>query len=285
MTDLSKYKKNNKIYTGAEEKIGITIDGEDYLVKFRKKGENGEINNHLSEYIGSSVFALLGEDVQETILATYQGRMVCVCKDFIIEGETFTPFNGVGESSLERDKNLYRYTYAEIIDMLNENTKLTSVKQNVDKFWNMFIIDALLGNFDRHGANWGFIKDKNGYRLAPIFDNGSCLFPRRATDELMLEALNNEQVRQDLIFKYPTSQIKFGKSKSSYFEIINKLKFPKCNEALVRIYQKYDKIKINKFIDNIDVLTNIQKKFYKQMLDDRFEYILKASYLKLMEKK
>ena len=38
-------------------------------------------------------------------------------------------------------------------------------------------MDALLGNFDRHGANWGFIKEDNKYTIAPIFDNGSCLFP------------------------------------------------------------------------------------------------------------
>ena len=34
-------------------------------------------------------------------------------------------------------------------------------------------MDALLGNFDRHGANWGFIKEDNKYTIAPIFDNGS----------------------------------------------------------------------------------------------------------------
>ena len=27
----------------------------------------------------------------------------------------------------------------------------------------MYIIDALIGNFDRHGNNWGFIKSNNKY--------------------------------------------------------------------------------------------------------------------------
>ena len=42
----------------------------------------------------------------------------------------------------------------------------------------MYIVDAFLGNFDRHGANWGFLKKNNKYSLAPIFDNGSSLFPQ-----------------------------------------------------------------------------------------------------------
>lgn len=26
-------------------------------------------------------------------------------------------------------------------------------------FWDMFVVDALLGNFDRHNGNWGFLYD------------------------------------------------------------------------------------------------------------------------------
>lgn len=34
--DYSQFPLNNKHYTGAERKLGITIDNEDYIVKFRK---------------------------------------------------------------------------------------------------------------------------------------------------------------------------------------------------------------------------------------------------------
>ena len=34
-------------------------------------------------------------------------------------------------------------------------------------------MDALLGNFDRHGANWGFIKEDNKYTKDTKFDNSS----------------------------------------------------------------------------------------------------------------
>lgn len=67
--------------------------------------------------------------------------------------------------------------------MLQENTKLTNVEQICERFWDMYVIDAWIGNFDRHGANWGFLKKNNQYRIAPVYDNGSSLFPKLNTDE------------------------------------------------------------------------------------------------------
>jgi len=42
------YLKNNKIYSGAERKIGITVGSEDYILKFRKKTRFGisRVQNH-----------------------------------------------------------------------------------------------------------------------------------------------------------------------------------------------------------------------------------------------
>lgn len=41
-----------------------------------------------------------------------------------------------------------------------------------EHFWNVFIVDALLGNFDRHNGNWGFLYDDQTHRteIAPVFD-------------------------------------------------------------------------------------------------------------------
>jgi hypothetical protein len=37
------------------------------------------------------------------------------------------------------------------------------------------VFDAFIGNQDRHCYNWGIIDEKNGYRLAPIYDSGASL--------------------------------------------------------------------------------------------------------------
>ena len=283
MNDYSQYPLSDRIYTGSEEKVGITIDNQYFIVKFQKNSETGLLNNHLSEHLGSSIFNLIGEEAQKTTLGTFRGKAVVLCKDFNNSREIFVPFNGVGESTLERDKEMYTYSYEDIILMLQDNSKLTNVQETIEKFWNMYIIDALIGNFDRHGSNWGFLKSGNSYRLAPIFDNGSSLFPRRNTEELMSEVITNKTLLDDMTFKYPTSQIRINNKKSSYFEIIHSLQFEECNKALKRMYLKIDINKICQFIDTEDELTNTQKMFYKHILKYRYEHIIKKSYLILME--
>ena len=50
----------------------------------------------------------------------------------------------------------------------------------------MFIVDALLGNFDRHNGNWGILVDeeKQTAEIAPVYDCGSCLYPQLAAGEM-----------------------------------------------------------------------------------------------------
>jgi len=54
--EYNQFPKNDKLYSGAERKIGITIDQEDYIIKFRKRTRFGIHNNHISEYLGSEIF-------------------------------------------------------------------------------------------------------------------------------------------------------------------------------------------------------------------------------------
>lgn len=279
--DYSQYGKNTKFYSGSEEKIGITIDSLDYILKFQKPSETGLLNNTICEYIGCHIFQMLGMNVQATFLGTYQGREVVALEDFVKENQKFVPFNEVGDSSLEHDRDTYQYSYSDIMKMLAENTKLTRIPETINQFWRIYIIDALLGNFDRHGSNWGFIKENNRYTLTPVFDNGSCLFPRIHTDEACLEIIQDEAELNKRVFSFPTSQIKLNNVKSSYFEVIHSLQFPECNNALKDITNKVDIQKIGAFIDSIEQISEIQKAFYTTMLQTRFEKILVASHEKL----
>lgn len=282
--NFTKYKKSSTYYGGSEKKFGITIDNVEYMIKFRKYNSFGEkTNNHISEYIGSNIFRILGFQVQETYLGFYGKEEVVACKSFITNGNQFVPFNDVGESTLEQDKSKYLYTYEDIMYMLHSNSKLTNVEETIRIFWEMFIVDALIGNFDRHGCNWGFLKRNNTYSLAPIFDNGSCLFPKITSEELMKEIMNSEFETNKRVYTFPTSQIKIDDKKSSYFEVISSTKYKECNEAVIKIYEKYSESDINKLIDEIELISNIQKDFYKYMLKHRFEKIIKFTYKKLRE--
>lgn len=168
--------------------------------------------------------------------------------------------------------------------MLQDNVKLTDTPQTINLFWDMFIIDALIANFDRHGSNWGFIKKDNQYRLSPVFDNGSSLFPQLNTDEKIKAVLEDQEEIDMRIYKFPTSQVKYKGKKSSYYEIISSLDFEECNHALVRIVERIDLDKINQLIDSTENISETRKEFYKTILKQRYEKILLKSYNKLLSK-
>ena len=278
MRDYSMYEKTPVMFSGAERKFEIIIEGFRYIVKFQKNSEVGLTFNHVSEYLGSHIFQNIGIPVQETFLGTYEGKNVVVMKNFLEPEDALIAFNGVGESSLERDKELYQYTYEDITAMLCENVKSTNVEETVDRFWDMFIVDALIGNFDRHGGNWGFIKRDNKYRIAPVYDNGSSLYPKLNSDEKIAAVLASEEEIDQRIYKFPTSHIKVKNRKSSYFEVISSRQFEACNEALKRIVPRIDLNRINVVIDETEGISDLRKQFYKFMLQQRYEKILMYAY-------
>ena len=280
--DFSEYNLNGKYYGGSERKEGISIDGEDYMIKFQKQTAFGKRNNHVSEFIGSHIFQLCGFEAHKTYLGYRDGEEVVACKDFNVPGKQFVPFNDVGESTLDQDKETYQYDYEDIMRMLRDNSKLTNVRETISMFWRIYIMDALLGNFDRHGANWGFIKENNRYTLAPVFDNGSCLFPNLVDEAEMQEIIASEEETNKRVFKFPTSQVKINGKKSSYFEVINSLQFEECNDALQYVMSQLDMTKIEELIDDTPLISEVQRAFYKHMLTARYNKILLDSFEKLV---
>ena len=194
------------------------------------------------------------------------------------------PFNDVGESTLDQDRERYQYDYEDIMQMLRANSKLTDVEETISSFWEVYILDALLGNFDRHGANWGFIKENNQYRMAPVFDNGSSLFPNLVDEDEMKSVMTSVDETDRRVYKFPTSQVKLNGKKSSYYEVIHSLEFPECNKALVNVYKRIDMKKVKKLVEETPLISETQKLFYLHMLEARYEKIIKASYDKLMER-
>lgn len=282
--DFSEYELNGKYYGGSERKEGISVDGENYMIKFQKHTAFGKRNNHVSEFIGSHIFEICGFETHKTYLGYRHGEEVVACKDFNVQGKQFVPFNDVGESTLDQDKETYQYDYEDIMEMLRDNSKLTNVQETISMFWRIYIMDALLGNFDRHGANWGFLKEDNKYTIAPIFDNGLCLFPNLVDEAEMEEIMKSEVETDKRIYKFPTSQIKLNGRKSSYFEVINSLQFEECNEALRYVVAKLDMNKAEKLINETPLISETQRLFYKHILTARYDKILLSSFEKLCKR-
>ena len=283
--DFTNYPLSGKSYGGTEKKIGILVGDFPYMLKFQKKTPFGLRFNTISEYIGCHIYQMLGFNCQDTYLGTYEGQNVVACKDFVTNGYQFVPFNDVGESTIEEDKEQYQYSYDDIMLLLSANKKITNVEETISSFFEIYIVDALLGNFDRHGANWGFLKKDNKYYMAPVFDNGSCLFPNMADEDEMKQIINDEKQINMRVYKFPTSQIKLDGNKSSYFEVISSLKYVEINKALKKIYPLINLDIIFHLIDDIGVISDIHKSYYKTMIKHRYEKIIKFSYEKLMGSK
>lgn len=282
MIDFSDYEPGNRFYSGSERKESVVSpEGDFFMLKFPKLVHGAKTYSHISEYIGSKIFQLAGLDAQEVHLGMFKGEQVVACKDFNVDGFAFVPFNGVGESSLEDDKESYSYEYDDIMRMLHENVKLTNLEETVSTFWRMFVVDALIGNFDRHGSNWGFLKKGNAYALAPIFDNGSCLFPRLIDDDQLRVVVSSKEEQNRRVYGFPTSQILLNGCKSSYFDVINSCQYEECNQALVYVLGNLQRMKVYALIEDIEWLSTARKSFLCRMIDQRYEKILVASYEKL----
>ena len=138
-----------------------------------------------------------------------------------------------------------------------------------------------VSNFDRHGGNWGFIKQNGRYRLAPVFDNGSSLFPNMVDEDEMLAIIGSEQETAKRVYGFPTSQIRPNGRKSSYFEVIDSLQFPECNQALRSVVERADLPAMMDLVDAVPGLGPVPKDFDRHVLSSRFEAILLAPYKKL----
>ena len=94
----------------------------------------------------------------------------------------------------------------------------------------------------------------------------------------MLDIIESEEETKRRVYQFPTSQIKLHGKKSSYYEVISSLEFEECCEALVDIYEKVNIEKIYDIVDGVDLLSNVQRNFYKHMIKNRYEMIIKDSY-------
>lgn len=92
--------------------------------------------------------------------------------------------------SSPKGNNLY-----EVLLIMENNAYFKQIRDLKIRFWDMFIVDALIGNNDRNEGNWGLIVDKetSTMRIAPVFDNGAS-FNSKASDN-KLSAIYNDNFK------------------------------------------------------------------------------------------
>ena len=284
-----------RAYNGANgKKIAVEYNGNPYMLKFPTLGGLKPValsytNSCISEHIASSIFNMIGIKAQETLLGTYEvsGKMkvVCACRDFTEKRYRLFDFCSIKNTILESDSSGSGTELADILDTIEKQQYVES-SLLMEHFWNVFVADALLGNFDRHNGNWGFLYDDvagEAY-VAPVYDCGSCLLPQ-ADQKIMENVLVNEDMMNARIYQFPTSAIKLGGRKINYYDFLMSAEEAECNAAIERMVPKIDLEQIEGFIDEVPYITDLQKKFYKRYITARFEQILKPTYDVIMSQK
>ena len=141
--------------------------------------------------------------------------------------------------------------------------------------WDIFVLDTLLGNFDRHNGNWGFLYDEETERgeIAPVYDCGSCLLPQ-ADDRIMRSVLEQDEMLLARVYQFPTSAIKWGGRKINYYDFLMSTDRRDCYAALHRIVPRINLENINTLIEETPYISDLQKQFYKYYIKSRYELIL-----------
>lgn len=287
MIDFTELPKRNKSYAGANgSKISIVYNGEQYMLKFpphsMKNHDMSYSNSCISEYLGCKIFEKAGVPVQETILGTYKTKkgvekIVVACKDFTSVGIELQDFASLKNQIIDSERNGYGTELADILSVFDEQTAMEPEKIR-ERFWDMFIVDAFIGNWDRHNGNWGFLYhvQSDELTLAPVFDCGSCLYPQ-ADERMIMKILADKQEINHRIFNIPLSAIQNNGKKINYYEFISALDNEECNRALLRILSRIDMKEIFNVIEKTPFISDLQKEFYRTMLMTRKERILDYS--------
>ena len=259
-----------RAYNGANgKKIAVNWRGACWILKFPpsaadRPNDLSYSNSCFSEHIASTVFGMLGIPTQETRLGTFaNGRehVVCACRDFTTDGRVLLDFCSIKNTVIDSETNGTGTDLQEMLETIELQQFVDPVRLR-DFFWDMFVADALLGNFDRHNGNWGFLADRESGKteIAPVFDCGSCLLPQ--ADESVMRKVIEDPAECDARIKvFPASAIKIGDRKINYVEFIRNGANPDLNAAISRIVPRIDIRAICAFIRGVPYLTDLQRDF------------------------
>lgn len=275
-------------YSGSDRKDGlISPDGTRYLVKYAEEHartnhlDTSYVNNVLCEYLASNILKLAGFEVHDTFIATRNQELLVACKNFTSDEYHLIEFGRYMRKHYD-SKDIGRVPdLAQLEFVFTRDPLLKKYTEELfASYWERFIGDALVGNFDRHMGNFGYLVSAKGdMKIAPVYDNGSTLFPALSEQGMKDTVLSSPKELMKRVLLYPKSALMIHGSKAGYRDLLTsgfdervnravKATVPGMIERMGLIYE---------FIDSQFILSDIKKTFYKKILDARMEFILKPA--------
>lgn len=173
-------KTPNNTTDGMLKKAWIIDNGTRYLLK---GGYKNEILQPFNEVLASEICKRLGFNHVEYTLDTYKDMVVSKCPCFITKDTELITCYQIRNNMQRHDND---EDYEDYIKKLEQ----MGIKDARVQTENMYILDYLIMNEDRHLNNFGIIRDVNTLKwisVAPIFDNGMSLnVPYYNEDEVII---------------------------------------------------------------------------------------------------
>ncbi|WP_228135977.1 hypothetical protein [Xanthomonas sp. NCPPB 1128] len=158
-----------------------------------KEGRPGTGENW-AEVVAAEIAALLGLPHARYSLAEYEDRRGVVTDSFVPLGARLVLGNELimfaGGETVDRHIRRQAHTIRRLGALLNSPMIALPLDwpapipsfNAADVMSGYLLLDALIGNQDRHEENWGFINSRGAIYLAPTFDHASSL-GRNETDD------------------------------------------------------------------------------------------------------
>ena len=303
----------------AGAKDAILYEGEAWMLKYPKTTRDlidpqiSYTTSPLSEYLGSKIYELLGIPVHETLLGVRKNKIVVACKDFTRKWDDglawgvrglwlqkhLVPFHDLKNSFMSSDLESYSGTGSEtlldeVLAAIAGQEELKSIPGVLERFWDMFVVDAFIGNNDRNNGNWGILIDprSGNAELAPVYDNGNAFFNKRSLTQMTKRMSDEKAMREDAYLSplcaYKYTGLDHEGHKINPFTFIKRGENADCNAAVQRFAGAVDISMIESLIYSIPetlgtlaVMPEVQKEFYLKLMQMRLEQVLMPAAEKL----
>ena len=288
LVNFDKCKVTKRAYGGKHGgKLGICYRGEYYMLK-----SVGVIQ----EYIGSHVYEILGIPAQKTVLGTRKGELVIACRDFRQRPTEFLDlqqFNKIKTTYIPELEDFERAADGDdmrldmILQVLDWHPMMRRHPEAKERFWEMYFIDALLGNTTRDNTDWGMLVSYEGEEmLAPVYGNTGCF--GRCADYQMEWDMKNDAEFDKTVRCVNGPYLNDGDRPISPFLSLKAGWWSDPVERMV-MYRLFPVIEarekaILSFIDSVDVLPRNWRKYFKRLISARIHDVI-APQLHRMEMK
>lgn len=226
------------------------IDSKSGTIGLFKERKSDSTTDNFSEKIASELAHIIGLECAKIDLAIRNGKFGLISYKINLENEII-------QEGINYISKIYPYYNRDNLVDEKSNEKysldiiLNSIKGlNLEKdLFKIFIFDCIIGNTDRHHSNWATIRNENGIRICPIYDNASSLCSY-TTDQQINDHFNDNNWINAQVDSKSKSLIRLKGKKVRHSEFISYIKQNYYFETLDFVKDIKDKLTDNA-IDNL----------------------------------